>query len=194
VLSFDSAPLTPIRPVASPEPEPVSENLPLELNARFRGPLLSFFTRRIKDQTLAQDLTQETLLRVYAASQRTHMIEPESFVFTVAANLLRDQKRSDSRRGPIFHVPIDEAVSKELEQHLVEELSPERILLSRETLQGVLAALEELGERTRNIFVLSRLECMKHKDIAALYGMGLSTVEKHLLRATLHLTARYGDR
>lgn len=194
MLSFGSAPLTPTRPVASPEPDSISENLPLELNARFRGPLLSFFSRRIKDQTLAQDLTQETLLRVYAASQRTHMIEPESFVFTVAANLLRDQKRSEGRRGPIFHVPIDEAVSQELEQHLVEELSPERILLSRESLQGVLAALEELGERTRNIFVLSRLECMKHKDIAALYGMGLSTVEKHLLRATLHLTARYGDR
>jgi RNA polymerase sigma factor (sigma-70 family) len=194
VLSFDSATLTSSRPVASPEKHPISENEPLELNARFLGPLLSFFSRRIKDQALAQDLTQETLLRVYAASQRTHMIEPESFVFTVAANLLRDRKRSESRRGPIFHVPIDEAVSEELERHLVEELSPERILLSRESLQGVLEALEELGERTRNIFVLSRLECMKHKDIAALYGMGLSTVEKHLLRATLHLTARYGDR
>jgi RNA polymerase sigma factor (sigma-70 family) len=194
VLSFDSTPLTHTLPVASPEPEHISEIVPLELNARFRGPLLSFFSRRIKDHTLAQDLTQETLLRVYAASQRTQMIEPESFVFTVAANLLRDQKRSESRRGPLFHVPIDEAVREELEHHLVEELSPERILLSRESLQGVLQALEELGERTRNIFVLSRLECMKHKDIAALYGMGLSTVEKHLLRATLHLTARYGDR
>jgi DNA-directed RNA polymerase specialized sigma24 family protein len=33
---------------------------------------------------------------------------------------------------------------------------------------------------------------MKQKDIAALYGMGLSTVEKHVMAAVLHLSNRFG--
>ena len=86
MLSLHPAPLIPSRPVASPEPEPISENLPLELNARFRGPLLSFFSRRTKDHALAQDLTQETLLRVYAASQRTHDAPPPLRLYRVAAD------------------------------------------------------------------------------------------------------------
>jgi RNA polymerase sigma-70 factor (ECF subfamily) len=139
-------------------------------------------------------LTQETLLRVFAAGQLRQVDEPESYVFTVATNLLRDQRRFQARRGPVSFVPIDNEVGDELEQHLVEELSPERVLLSRDSLRDVLCTLGELGERTRNIFVLFRLERMKQKEIAALYGIGLSTVEKHVMRATLHLARRYGDR
>ena len=47
------------------------------------------------------------------------------------------------------------------------------------------------SKRTRNIFILFRLEHMKQKDIAAFYGIGQSTVEKHVMKAVLHLTTRY---
>ena len=184
-----SAPAVPI-----PNKDSAAVEIPIELNARFRGPLLSFFTRRTKDHAQAQDLTQETLLRVFAAGQLRQVDEPESYVFTVATNLLRDQRRFQARRGPVSFVPLDDDAGNELEQHLVEELSPERVLLSRDSLRDVLCTLDELGERTRNIFVLFRLERMKQKEIAALYGIGLSTVEKHVMRATLHLARRYGDR
>jgi RNA polymerase sigma-70 factor (ECF subfamily) len=180
--------------VPIPHKDSALPEIPIELNARFRGPLLSFFTRRTKDHALAQDLTQETLLRVFAAGQLRQVDEPESYVFTVATNLLRDQRRFQARRGPVSFVPLDNDLGNELEQHLVEELSPERVLLSRDSLRDVLCTLDELGERTRNIFVLFRLERMKQREIAALYGIGLSTVEKHVMRATLHLARRYGDR
>ena len=73
-----------------------------------------------------------------------------------------------------------------------EDFSPERVLLSEESLADVLRSLEELGELTRKIFILFRLENMKQKDIAALYGIGQSTVEKHVVKAVVHLAKRYG--
>ena len=76
----------------------------------------------------------------------------------------------------------------------MEAISPERVLLSEDTLADVLRSLEELGELTRNIFILFRLENMKQKDIAALYGIGQSTVEKHVIKAVLHLANRYGPK
>jgi len=74
----------------------------------------------------------------------------------------------------------------------VEARSPERVLLSEDALGEVLQALQELGELTRNIFILFRLESMKQKDIATLYGISQSTVEKHVMKAVLHLATRCG--
>jgi RNA polymerase sigma-70 factor (ECF subfamily) len=86
---------------------------------------------------------------------------------------------------------IEEDSDGQLESELVEEISPERVLLSKDSLADVLRSLEELGELTRNIFILFRLENMKQKDIAALYGIGRSTVEKHVVKAVVHLAKRY---
>lgn len=164
------------------------------LNARFRGPLMAFFVKRIRDRVLAQDLTQETMLRVIAAHKVTPIEHVERYLFRVALNLLRDHNTREAQLGPSAFVPIDEATAHELEHQLVEDLSPERVILSRDSLTDVLAALEELGERTRDIFVLFRLERMKQKDIATLLGIGQSTVEKHVMKATLHLATRFGSR
>ena len=69
----------------------------------------------------------------------------------------------------------------------MEDIDPERVLIAREDLTEVLAYLDELGERTKNIFILFRLEGMRQKEIAALYGIGLSTVEKHVMAAAIQL-------
>lgn len=65
-------------------------------------------------------------------------------------------------------------------------------MLGEASLAQVLEALGELTELTRNVFILFRLENMKQKDIAALYGIAQSTVEKHVMRAMLHLATRCG--
>jgi RNA polymerase sigma-70 factor (ECF subfamily) len=153
---------------------------------------MSFFLRRVKDRSQAEDLTQEVLLRVIRASDVGQIEHADSYVFRVAINLLRDRRRQMLRTGSATFVPIDEALAGELESQLVEDRSPERVLLIEESLADAMRALAELGELTRNIFILFRLENMKHKDIAALYGIGQSTVEKHVMKAVLHLATRYG--
>jgi RNA polymerase sigma-70 factor (ECF subfamily) len=163
-----------------------------ELDARFSRPLMSFFLRRIKDRSQAEDLTQEVLLRVVRASRTGEIERADSYVFKIAINLLKDQRRRSLRAGTTVFVPIDDVHEEELESELVEAISPERVLLSEDTLADVLRALEELGELTRNVFILFRLENMKQKDIAALYGIAQSTVEKHVMKAVLHLAKRYG--
>ena len=170
-----------------------AEQLRSELAARFRRPLVTFFLRRIKDRSLAEDLTQDVLLKVVRASERGQIERADSYVFKVAINLLRDHRRRALRAGPTLFLPIEEDPDGHLESQLVEAISPERVLLSEDSLADVLRSLAELGELTRNIFILFRLENMKQKDIAALYGIGQSTVEKHVVKAVLHLANRYGS-
>lgn len=163
-----------------------------ELAARYAAPLLSYFQRRIRDRSQAEDLVQEALLRVIRASEGEVIEHPESYVFKVASNLLKDSRRHAVRHPTVSCAAIEAEAGAETESTLVDERSPERVLDGETTLAQVLQALSELNELTRNIFVLFRLEHMKQKDIAALYGIGQSTVEKHVMRAVLHLARRCG--
>jgi RNA polymerase sigma-70 factor (ECF subfamily) len=163
-----------------------------ELGPRFSGPLISFFLRRIKDRDQAEDLSQEVLLRVIRACDGDLIENPEGYVFTVAANLLKDHRRRILHNPTLRSQPIEQALADEFHRQLMEDRSPERVLLGEATLAEALQALNELTDLTRNVFILFRLENMKQKDIAALYGIGQSTVEKHVVRATLHLATRCG--
>jgi RNA polymerase sigma factor (sigma-70 family) len=171
------------------------EQRPDKLDARLRDLLMRYFLRRVgRDKASAEDLTQEVLLRTVNASRTRHIDHLPAFVFRVALNLLRDRRRAVMRSGEPVFVPIDTALASELESQLVEDFSPERVLSSRQTLDEALQTLEELGGLTRDIFILFRLENMKQKDIAALYGIGQSTVEKHVMKAVAFLASRHGRR
>lgn len=163
-----------------------------DLAARFSAPLLSYFLRRVRNRAQAEDLVQDALLRVIRASEVEVIEHPESYVFKVAANLLKDSKRHASRHPTVARAMLEEDAGGEVEEMLVDERSPERVLDGETSLAQVLQALSELSEMTRNVFVLFRLEHMKQKDIAVLYGIGQSTVEKHVMRAVLHLARRCG--
>lgn len=163
-----------------------------EFAARFSGPLLNYFLRRVGDRAHAEDLVQDALLRVIRAAESEVIEHPESYVFKVAANLLKDSRRHAVRHPTVTRAAVAEDNGGEVEQTLVDERSPERVLDGETSLAQVLHALSELSELTRNVFVLFRLEHMKQKDIAALYGIAQSTVEKHVMRAALHLARRCG--
>src|SRR5919201_6778229 len=94
---------------------PRAEQLRNELSARFQRPLMSFFLRRIKDRALAEDLTQDVLLKVVRASERGQIERADSYVFKVAINLLRDHRRRALRAGPAVFVPIEEDLDGQLE-------------------------------------------------------------------------------
>lgn len=158
-----------------------------QLNARFRGPLMSFFLRRVRDRTEAEDLSQEVFARLLASLDRGGVDDAEAFVFRVAANLLADRGRKLASRGTPVSLDAGDTAVTGLVRELVEDRDPERVLLGQDSLQQVLDALAELNERTRDIYILFRLEHIRQRDIARLYGIGQSTVEKEVMRATLHL-------
>jgi RNA polymerase sigma-70 factor (ECF subfamily) len=157
-----------------------------------RVPLMRFFMRRARDRTEAEDLTQEAFARLLATAERDSVEDPEAFVFQIALNLLRDRGRRAQRRGDAQVALVDPHRVSEVTQEFVEDCTPERVLQGRDDIDCVMKALGELNERTRDIYLLFRLENMKQAQIAELFGIGRSTVEKEVMRATLHLTTRLG--
>jgi RNA polymerase sigma-70 factor (ECF subfamily) len=162
-----------------------------ELDAQFRASLMSYFLRRVGNRSEAEDLTQETFTRLIGSQSFEGAAETRAYVFRVASNLLRDRARALARKRGMPVLPLETATD-EFDAAMAEEIGPERVVMGKEKLGEVLASLDELGARTKSIFILFRLEGMKQKDIAALYGIGLSTVEKHVMSAVLHLANRFG--
>jgi RNA polymerase sigma factor (sigma-70 family) len=172
-------------PGAAVPPSPESE-----LDRCFRAPLLSYFTKRVRSRSEAEDLTQEVFVRLLHHPDRKNGQSLTGYVFTIAANLLRDRAKSPATARQRQCQSLDVLGTEDaFSQTLIEHRSPERILAGRQTVHDVLAALAELGERTRDIFILARLENMQHREIAALYGISVSAVEKVMMKAMAHLGA-----
>ncbi|MDR3511190.1 MAG: sigma-70 family RNA polymerase sigma factor [Caulobacteraceae bacterium] len=169
-----------------------ADDLRDRLDARFRGPLMSFFIRRVGNRGDAEDLTQEVFMRLLTADGHDGILDAEAFVFQVAANLLRDRGRKLAIRSAAQLAEVDHHLVSEVTREFLETADPERTVLARESMAHALKALSELGERTRDIYVLFRLEGMKQREIAALYGLTAKAVEKHVMRANLHLALRFG--
>lgn len=163
------------------------------LDARYRAPLMAYFLRRVGDRAEAEDLTQEVFLRMVRREDATVMDSVDAFIFTVAANLLRDRDRRAETHRREAHVSLDGgSVTGEMSTAaaLVEDRTPSRVLIGQEALSDVLRALDELNERTRDVFILFRLENMKQREIAQLFGLSVSAVEKHVTKALAHLALR----
>ena len=163
-----------------------------ELDRSFRGPLVAYFLKRVKSRNEAEDLTQEVFVRLLNHPDKNNGQTIEGYVFTIAANLLRDRAKSVATAHQKSSHSLDLLDEKDaFTANLVEDRNPERVLVGRQTIQDVLEALAELGERTRDIFILARLENVQHREIAAMYGISVSAVEKAMMKAMAHLGARF---
>lgn len=186
------------KPAASRAKAETRNALIARLDARFRGPLMVYFLRRKFTRPEAEDLTQEVFVRMIGREGEVPPDNVEVYIFQVAANLLRDKARRGLTRRAEDHTSLDapaEVTANGLDRHpdLIEDRGPERVLLAQESLAEALSALDELGERTRSIYILHRLEKMRHKEIAALLGLSVSAVEKHVIKAVAHLAQRFGQ-
>jgi RNA polymerase sigma factor (sigma-70 family) len=176
--------------MAATQPDPDSPEAE-RLYAAFRQPLIRFFMRRVQDPADAEDLTQDVFSRLLRQPRGAEVTDIGGFVFQIAINLLRDRARRQQIRNEAQLSDVHSGRVAETIAEIVEDRDPERVLLGREGIQQVVRVLGELSERTRDIYVLFRLEKMKQRDIAELYGISQSTVEKEVMRATLHLALRF---
>ena len=156
------------------------------LSRRFRAPLERFFEKRIGRHAETHDLVQEVFLHIAGGGRIESVERPEAYLFKTAANVLNDRRRRLAARAAEAHEPYDEAVHGTAR----ETLCPERALLGVQAIEQLVAVLYELPERTRVVWALYHLENLPHAEIARRLGITVSTIEKHMGRASAHLLKR----
>ena len=151
------------------------------LVAQMRPALVAFFQRRCRDMAEAEDLAQDVVVRALAHSESLSPASASGYVFRIAVNRWRDRGRRLVSQGS--RVTWDERSALALS----DGLSPERLAGAEQELVNVMSVLQQLGQRTREVLMLCRLEQMKQAEIARAMGISISSVEKHLVRARSHI-------
>lgn len=146
--------------------------------ATFRD-LVRFLHRKVWDPERARDLAQEAFVRALGAEPD----EPRAWLFTVAANLARDEARLAIRRKR--HLTLLKGETESARPPEGEERA-----VRRERWERVRKALEELGERDREILLLWDAG-MSYEEIAAETGLSPGAVGTTLARARKRLVAAH---
>ncbi len=161
-----------------------SEHIAL-LSTQFRPALRRFFSKRVKEQHEIDDLVQDVFVRLVRKVHADGSQIVAGYVFQTAQSVLNDWLRKRQVRQATAHEDIELDLPG-----LKDDSTPERVLVGKQSLAKATAAVLELPEVTRTIFLLRRLEGMRYNDIAKRLGMPMSTVEKHMARAVAHLDLR----
>jgi RNA polymerase sigma factor (sigma-70 family) len=139
--------------------------------------LVRYLAKRLGCTATAEDLVQDTYLRLARAPPLAAIENPRAFLYRIALNLARDHARQAARR----HVLLTSARS--LLEADEDQAGAERQLIAGETLARVTAAVARLPERTRLIFTLNRFEGFSQREIAEQLRISTTAVEKHVRRA-----------
>jgi RNA polymerase sigma-70 factor (ECF subfamily) len=165
-----------------------------ELVALWQDRLVTLFFHQTGDHALAEDLAQETFLRVYRARDRYQPTAKfTTWVHTIANNLASDLRQRAYRRleRGVPHAVSASSSAIGLDQLAIAAsgLLPARVADRAELQQVVQQALATLNERQRMAVLLAKFEHCSHEEIAAAMGLSVPAVKSLLFRARDQLRA-----
>ena len=146
-----------------------------------QGRFMRFLVARTRNPDLAEDLFQDARAKLLGPAVSKPVSNPIPYIFQMLANLVEDHRRSERARVQRGRDWGDRGEG--LEPDRAGHVTPEQSAAGRDMLAKTMDALNELPDRTREIFLAYRVEGKSQKQIAAELGISLSAVEKHLQRA-----------
>jgi RNA polymerase sigma-70 factor, ECF subfamily len=157
-----------------------------ELVERYQTRLLNFVYRTTGDRERAEDLVQETFIRIYRHLHRFDQSKKFStWAYTIASNLAKNELRNRSRNPLVLFQTIKK--NWEADQRPLEwednTYRPDDLFRKRHLRQMVQSAVEELPEHHREVFMLREMEGKTYEEIAEITGCNLGTVKSRLNRA-----------
>jgi RNA polymerase sigma-70 factor (ECF subfamily) len=166
-----------------------------ELMQRYEGRLVRLMHTIGPRHDLAEDLAQETFMRVFRA-RKTY--EPgakfSTWLFTIAGNVARNAARSLGRRKEVSEVDAPRSEDSPSGPQLLAAtaleasgMMPTRMVEGDERASVVRAAVSALSERQRMALMLSRFENMSYLEIAETMDLTTKAVKSLLSRARVNL-------
>lgn len=144
---------------------------------RYYNRLFNFVRSMVRNEELAEDITQESLVKAYFSLKKLH--NPGSFkswLFRIANNNTLDWLR----RKRLPQIDVDEQLR---ESYVDKRSSPEDSVMDDARNTHIHAALDQLKPDQKAILVMCDLQGLSYQEIAAALGIPFGTVQSRIFYA-----------
>ena len=156
-----------------------------ELMRRYQRPLVGFLMRLTGNLDVAQDLAEETFVRVWQSAPRYRpSAKFTTWLFTIASRLATDHsRRARVRRSVPLDVPAADDGRAPAETLADADPSADQQLSGAQDAALVRAAVQELPLEQRTALALCEFENLSYAEAAQAMGCTVKSVELRIYRA-----------
>lgn len=157
---------------------------------RLRGYAIRF----IEDEEAVRDIIQECFLRFWERREQLAAISLSSLLFAMVRNGCLNYLK---HKSIVEKYQIEYLATVDGEERLYYAdfmLDAEHRLLYKELQEQINIVLNQLPDRSREIFVLSRFSGLKNREIADKLQISTTAVEKHISRALQYFTRHFSEK
>ncbi|MEQ1638596.1 MAG: RNA polymerase sigma factor [Methylococcales bacterium] len=140
--------------------------------------IVAFLAKRGCCPETAQDLGQETYLRLLSKAEISHDDNLKAYLFRIAERLAVDYLRK-SRQVKNNSVALNDELP-------CPKLLPDELAEIRQQCEQLIYAIELLPEKIRRVFLLRKIDELSYAEIALRLGISEKTVQRHLVNGMLH--------
>ncbi|HPW78487.1 MAG: ECF RNA polymerase sigma factor SigE [Bacteroidetes bacterium ADurb.Bin037] len=153
--------------------------------------LINYAMRFVSSRDIAQDIVQDCFMRFWERIDKFEFLAVKPLLFTMVRNAclnhLKHLNVVKLQRLKYIHDDMGE----ERVYHYDFDMEPNTSILYEELEKQIQIVVDKLPKRCRQVFLLSRFEGLKNKDIASRLDISLTAVEKHIRRALMAFNAHF---
>lgn len=140
--------------------------------SNYRQQLLGYISYKIEDKDDAEDLVQDTFVRLLECSKMLREDTIKSFIFTIAHNLVTDYLRRFYKKQEICSYMMESCSNH--------ELSCDTVVVAEDLERQEKIRMKILPPQRKQIYYMNRFMDMTAEDISKRLNLSKRTVENHL--------------
>ncbi len=168
------------------------ENAYIELVNRYKDRLKNFAFYFLKDDEQAEDIVQDTFIKLY---QKKHYYRPigkfSTWIYTITRNLANTELRKRKRRNTIYLSQFRK--DKGGYEIPAADRSAARSLENEFMLKKIHEAIDKLSDNYKSIIILRDIQGLSYDEISEIVKVPLGTVKSRINRARLQLQLQLQD-
>jgi RNA polymerase sigma-70 factor (ECF subfamily) len=132
----------------------------------------------------AEDIAQETFIKVWEKRETIRLSTVKALLYTIAGNIFANRFQHRKVEMKFTSTYIENQTY----------LSPEYQLEMKEFDQALQKAISDLSEKSRIVFLMSRIDDMSYSEISQRLGIGVKAVEKRMHKALSYFSKELGKK
>ena len=156
--------------------------------------LLGYAIRFVENEETARDIIQECFLKFWDKRDLLEAVSVTALLFAMVRNRCLNYLK---HLAGVEKHQIEYLASIEGEERLYYAdfvLNADSSLLYNELQEQIKIVIDNLPERCRNVFLLSRFEGLKNREIADMLEISTTAVEKHIAKALQRFSRHFKDK